>query len=214
MKTVGEILKAARLEKNLSLGDISRETRITAKYLEAIEANDFDKLPPATFTKGFMQNYARCVGLDPPNVLAIFRRDYDLDERGRIIPRGLSEPVRSPINWFTPTTTTITLTAAIGVLVLAFFVRQIIQFQSAPDLVITSPTEKAAVISPVHVTGTTNPEASVTINQHPVTLDDKGVFTTDITLTQGEHTLVIISTGKGGKARTVQRVITVDKLPP
>ena len=209
MKTVGEIIKAARLEKQMTIEDISHETRINVKYLEAIEANDFDTLPPATFTKGFMQNYAKYVGLDPKNILAIFRRDYDSDERGRIIPRGLAEPVRNPINWFTPTTTTIALSVAFGVLILGFFIRQIIAFRSAPSLEISAPVSGTTLASPVTVIGKTHPQASVTINTRPVTVGENGEFQDEVPLTGGEHTLVITATSRSGKSRTIQRVITI-----
>lgn len=212
MKTVGELLQEARLEKKLSLEEISRDTRINVKYLKAIEANDFAALPAATFTKGFMQNYAKCVGLDPKTVLAIFRRDYDSDERGRIIPRGLSEPVRSPINWFTPTTTTIALSVAFIVLILAFFVRQIIIFRSAPSLTVTAPPDQSQLQSPVLVTGTTHPQATITINNQPVTVSETGEFSSTIELTEGEHTIVVISKSRSGQTRTDQRTVVI--IPP
>jgi cytoskeleton protein RodZ len=209
MKTVGEMLKTAREKKQLTLPDISQQTRIAVKYLVAIENNNFAQLPPATFTKGFMQNYARLVNLDPKNVLAVFRRDFDQDERGRIVPRGLSEPVRSPINWFTPTTTTIALSVAFAVLIIGFFIRQLIDFNAAPSLEITEPSEQAQVQSPVTVTGKTHSQASVTINNQPVTVQEDGSFTTQLSFTEGEHTLVVTSTSRGGQTKTVQRVITV-----
>jgi hypothetical protein len=214
MKTVGEILKTARVANKLSLEDISRETRINLKYLEAIEANDFHSLPPATFTKGFMQNFAKTIGLDPQNVLAIFRRDYDADERGRIIPRGLAEPVRFSFNLFTPTTTTITLSIIFGLLIVGFFVRQIIEFQSAPVLQIDIPLEQAQVTSPVIISGKTHPQATLTVNKQPITINDNGTFSSSITLSPGEHTLVITAVGRSGKERTIQRVIFVIENPP
>jgi cytoskeletal protein RodZ len=209
MKTVGEIIKSARLEKNLTLTDISRETRINLKYLEAIEANDFQNLPPATFTKGFMQNYAKAVGLNPQNILAIFRRDYDSDERGRIIPRGLADPVRSPINFFNPTTTTIITSVVFAVIIIGFFIRQIIAFQSAPPLEISLPLENALVISPVTVSGKTHPQATLTINNQPVTVSDSGAFETTVVLTPGEHSLIITTQSRSGKTRTLERLVTV-----
>ena len=209
MKTVGEILHKAREEKGISLEEISKETKINIKYLKAIEANDFDNLPPATFTKGFMQNYAKTVGLDPENVLAIFRRDYDQDERGRIVPRGLSEPVRTSVNLFNPTTTTIALSVAIGVLIIGFFIRQIYQFSAAPNLEVTEPQESAQLASPITITGSTHPQATVTINNQSITIDEDGTFTTQMDFTPGEHTLVVVSTSRGGKERTLQRIFTI-----
>lgn len=62
--TVGERLRAARVEKGLSLEDIAAETRIPQRHLEAIEAADWLKLPAPTYTVGFAKSYAGIVGLD------------------------------------------------------------------------------------------------------------------------------------------------------
>ncbi len=212
MKAVGEILKKSRLEKNVTLESISAETKINLKYLKAIEENNFDALPPAAFTKGFLQNYAKTIGVDPATVLAVFRRDYDQDERGRIIPRGLAEPVSSRINFITPHSITIGISVLVAVVIIGFFVRQAILFNSAPPVTVYEPTENAQVNNPVSVTGKTNPEASLTVNNEPVSLDPQGNFTKSLELTQGEHIIVVIATSRSGKSRSVQRAVRVN--PP
>ncbi len=62
--SVGERLRAAREEKELSLEDIAAQTRIPRRHLEAIEAADWDRLPAPTYTIGFARSYAGVVGLD------------------------------------------------------------------------------------------------------------------------------------------------------
>jgi cytoskeleton protein RodZ len=62
--TVGELLRAAREEKGLSLEDIAAQTRIPQRHLESIEAAEWDKLPAPTYTSGFAKSYASAVGLD------------------------------------------------------------------------------------------------------------------------------------------------------
>jgi cytoskeletal protein RodZ len=66
--SVGERLRAAREEKELSLEDIAAQTRIPRRHLEAIEAADWDRLPAPTYTIGFARNYASVVGLDRAEV--------------------------------------------------------------------------------------------------------------------------------------------------
>ncbi len=61
---VGNILRAAREERGLSLKDIENETSIRALYIEAIEKGKQDVLPSEVYVKGFIRNYATFLGLD------------------------------------------------------------------------------------------------------------------------------------------------------
>ena len=67
---LGSLLKKARQKKGLSLDDIQEETKIRKKYLEAIEANNFDLLPGKVYLKVFIKGYAREVDLDYQELLA------------------------------------------------------------------------------------------------------------------------------------------------
>lgn len=209
MKTVGQILKEARQKQNVTLKQVSQETKIGIHYLKAIEANDFNTLPAATFAKGLMQNYAKAIGLNPATILAIFRRDYDLDDHGKIILRGLTEPNRARLSLFTPSTLVIGGTFIIGLMITAFFVRQIVVFVSAPSLTITSPIEADQVLNPVSIAGVTSSQAVVTINNQPVIVNEDGIFNYSLNLSEGDHTIVVTTTSRSGKQRTLQRHITV-----
>ncbi|HEY6663212.1 MAG TPA: helix-turn-helix domain-containing protein [Sphingomicrobium sp.] len=66
--SVGERLRAAREQKELSLEDIAAQTRIPRRHLEAIEGADWDRLPAPTYTIGFARSYAGVVGLDRAEV--------------------------------------------------------------------------------------------------------------------------------------------------
>ncbi|OGV91346.1 hypothetical protein A3A66_03010 [Microgenomates group bacterium RIFCSPLOWO2_01_FULL_46_13] len=209
MRTVGELLKEARLKRKLTLADLSRQTRIQEKALKAVEENNFQNLPPATFVKGFVQNYARVVGVNPKTVLAIFRRDFIEDKLGRVMPRSLVEPIQQSM--FTPRTTGLLLLGLLGLFIIGFFVRQVYVFTAAPRVTVTAPVEGAVVRSPIVVEGETVTDAMVAINNKEVVVDSQGKFRTELQLSLGEHTIVVVATDRRGKARTVQRVITVEE---
>jgi cytoskeletal protein RodZ len=61
----GGMLRAAREERGLSIAELARRTRISARVLSALERSDSSALPPAVFVRGFLRTYAREVGLDP-----------------------------------------------------------------------------------------------------------------------------------------------------
>jgi cytoskeletal protein RodZ len=62
MSSVGELLQEARLAQQLDLTAVSERTRISVRYLEAIEANDRKVLPSGFFYKSFVDQYARFLG--------------------------------------------------------------------------------------------------------------------------------------------------------
>ena len=62
--TIGEQLRFAREERGISLREISDQTRISVRYLELIETNDYKRLPGGIFNRSFVKAYARSVGYD------------------------------------------------------------------------------------------------------------------------------------------------------
>lgn len=84
--TVGERLREARERQKVSLHAIAEKTNISVRFLDAIEKNQFEKLPGGIFTRGFIRSYAAQVGLDPDGTVAQFlsdepgQRDDDIDE--------------------------------------------------------------------------------------------------------------------------------------
>jgi len=66
---VGTLLKQAREDKNLTVPEVSRSTRIPVRSLEALELGTYESLPGEVFIKGFLRSYARAVGLSPEDVI-------------------------------------------------------------------------------------------------------------------------------------------------
>src|SRR5918999_116851 len=60
----GEELRLAREARNITLRQISDQTRISIRYLEAIEANDYKRLPGGIFNKSFIKAHAKEIGFD------------------------------------------------------------------------------------------------------------------------------------------------------
>ena len=64
LPSVGERLRLAREQKDMSLEDLASETRIPFRHLESLEEGAWDRLPAPTYTIGFAKAYAGIVGLD------------------------------------------------------------------------------------------------------------------------------------------------------
>lgn len=72
----GRVLAAARAELKLSVADVSQQIKYGAKQIAAIEADDYAKLPGATFVRGMIRSYAKLVQIDPaPLLVDLGRRD-------------------------------------------------------------------------------------------------------------------------------------------
>lgn len=64
METIGEILKNAREKKGIKIEKLEETTHIVARYIEALENNEFDKLPGEIYIKGFIKNLSDKLSLD------------------------------------------------------------------------------------------------------------------------------------------------------
>lgn len=71
-ETIGGRLRQLRIERGLSVQDVSDVTRISISNIRAMEAQDFMDLPADTFTKGLLANYARFLGQDPEETVELF----------------------------------------------------------------------------------------------------------------------------------------------
>src|SRR5215475_6603420 len=95
--TFGERLKRERELREVSLEEISKGTRIAERFLEALENEQWNKLPAGVFGRGFVRSIARYLGLSEENLLA----EYDL-ARGESAnppsPRP-EERIPSPPKW-------------------------------------------------------------------------------------------------------------------
>lgn len=86
-KTIGEVLRLARINQGLSLEELQRKTDIQLDMLEALESDDFDKLPSPFYARSFLRKYAWAVELDENLVLdaydsgsMITYEEVDVDE--------------------------------------------------------------------------------------------------------------------------------------
>jgi cytoskeleton protein RodZ len=61
---IGNSLREARLRQQLDFPEIEQQTKIRSKYLKALEDEQFELLPAATYVKGFLRNYADALGLE------------------------------------------------------------------------------------------------------------------------------------------------------
>ena len=102
----GELLKREREMREISLNELTKATRVSPRLLEALENEDWSKLPGGVFNRGFVRAIARYLGLSEEHFLA----EYDLAHGEYLVavPTPPPNPIPSPSKWL----------VALGVLVL------------------------------------------------------------------------------------------------
>jgi cytoskeletal protein RodZ len=93
--SLGEQLRRAREARGVTLREVSEQTRITMRHLEAIEADDIKALPGGIFNKSFIKSYARYVKF--PEARAVELYEHTLRERGLHTEEVATSPQRSRI---------------------------------------------------------------------------------------------------------------------
>src|SRR5215217_2112765 len=89
MPSIGETLREARMRQRLDIADVESRTKIRAKYLRALENEEFGMLPGPTFVKTFLRTYAEALGLDPQVLVEEYRATYESrDEIDNLQPLG------------------------------------------------------------------------------------------------------------------------------
>jgi cytoskeleton protein RodZ len=88
MPSIGETLREARMRQRLDIADVEMRTKIRAKYLRALENEEFGMLPGPTFVKTFLRTYAEMLGLDPHVLVEEYRAKYERDDDLELQPLG------------------------------------------------------------------------------------------------------------------------------
>ena len=114
---IGEQLRLAREGRGIPLREISDQTRISMHYLEAIESNDYKRLPGGIFNRSFVKAYARYVGYDEKAAIEGYTRYMrDSGDSGEEVA---TTPYHSKVYTDAPATRSPVLTVVLAIVILA-----------------------------------------------------------------------------------------------
>ena len=112
--TFGERLKRERELREVTVDEIASATRIAPKFLEALENEQWNKLPGGVFGRGFVRSIARYLGLSEENLLS----EYDL-ARGETAPPAEQKPeerIPSPPKWLPAAALVVLIVLIVGLI--------------------------------------------------------------------------------------------------
>src|SRR5436190_15380278 len=88
MPEIGETLREARMRAKIDVSEVEAATKIRAKYLRALENEEWDLLPGPTFVKTFLRTYADYLGLDSRLLVEEYRQRYERPSAHDLTPFG------------------------------------------------------------------------------------------------------------------------------
>src|SRR5271154_5955747 len=163
MAEIGETLRDARMRAHIDVSEIEAKTKIRAKYLRALENEEWGLLPGPTFVKSFLRTYAQALGLDAKALVEEYRLNYERPSEAALEPivsspqHGRSRapgPGRSPIG---PSRGYLALVGVVGVVIVLLIVGLVAGGggSSSPP----APTTVSSHSPSTHVRGATAPSA-------------------------------------------------------
>lgn len=203
-ETVAEQLRRTRQSNNLSLQEVSKKLNIKIEYLDALEKNQYNKLPKGVYGKTFLREYCDFLGLDYKSLVKKLEKNSpssrgDVFERKVVSKRQL---ITLPL---------VIRNAIIGVLIiscLAYLVFLLRDMVSPPFLEIDHPpSDFITNEATINIMGRSEPESEVIINGQSVLLDTAGEFSREIFLRPGLNQIVITASKKYSQSATVTRQI-------
>ncbi|HKH17118.1 MAG TPA: helix-turn-helix domain-containing protein [Solirubrobacteraceae bacterium] len=90
MPEIGYQLRETRMRNRIDIADVEAATKIRAKYLRALENEEWDLLPGPTFVKTFLRTYADYLGLDARNLVEDYRARFERPAAQELTPFGTS----------------------------------------------------------------------------------------------------------------------------
>ncbi|MBX4205928.1 helix-turn-helix domain-containing protein [Candidatus Microgenomates bacterium] len=206
MKTIGQILKEARLTKSFSKSHLEGLTKIKKDFIEAIEEEQWHLLPEYPVVRGFVKSMADSLDMNSDQALAFLRRDYP-PQKATVNPKP---DVGTKFIW-TPKLTFLTGMAVVLVIVLGYLTLQYVGFISPPKLEVAKPTESEVILSsPTEVDGVTDPGVTIKINNQPTLIEDDGSFKALIEVNSNTNKVEVVATSRSGKVTSVIRNIKVE----
>jgi hypothetical protein len=126
MTDIGQTLREARMRSKIDIADVEASTKIRAKYLRALENEEWSLLPGPTFVKSFLRTYAQYLGLDARLLVEEYKRRYERpnEPESFAAPRRDRERRKAPASVPTPpllSPTTLSIGAVVVVILVLLF---------------------------------------------------------------------------------------------
>lgn len=209
--TLGDRLRLLRDDAGVSVEDVGKKINVNPKYLTAIEESRYRDVPGLVYARQFVRRYAEMLETDVDMAMSIFEQEYVVVTKAKPNDRPLlTQRVSTEFHWSRRHARLIAA-SIIVILVLGYIGVQAAKNFLPPQLHVSEPTRDISTKSvTIVVAGTTDQNATVTINDQDVQTSGDGKFRESIDLHIGLNTLKISAIKKHSSARIVTRQVIVE----
>lgn len=99
MPELGKSLSEARVARGLTLEDCERDTRISKRYLDALEREDWRIFPAPVYSRAFLRTYAQYLSLDPQELMRKMQASVEEPASIKPLPEIRPTPATGAMNW-------------------------------------------------------------------------------------------------------------------
>lgn len=198
-QTLGEKLKGIRENSGVSLNEIAKATKVRKVYLEMLENGEFEKLPPDVYVRGFLNSYARYLGIEAGDVMKLYEKERGIHKNIKKFqePREKGRKFKIPSITITPKVFAVATFAIFIIAGITYFYKEIGKFSQEPRLVVVQPSNNLSVEgNSIDIVGISEKDTQVTINGQPVFVNESGEFKETISLQQGLNELEVKAVNK------------------
>jgi transcriptional regulator with XRE-family HTH domain len=100
MPELGKTLSQARVARGLTLEDCERDTRISKRYLDALEREDWKVFPAPVYSRAFLRTYSQYLNLNPNDLMRLFHAQTSPEPEFKPLPEIHQAPATGNMNWF------------------------------------------------------------------------------------------------------------------
>lgn len=210
-ETLGERLRQLREERRLTLAEVARSISVPEKHLAAIEESRHSDLPGLVYAQNFVKKYAEFLSLPAPAAVLRLKEEYQVvrgrrQEQPRLVPRANTD-----FPWYVRHGRFV-MAAVVLALVGSYLVWQAVHLIRPPLLEVLQPAaDMSTRITRMTVSGRTESEATVKINNQQTEVGADGTFVDTIDLQPGLNVLKVTASRKYSQTAVVERRVLVER---
>lgn len=211
---MGERLRKVREEAGVTLQEAADDTSIRLAYLEALENGNFQDLPGPVYIENFLKRYAEYLKVSPDFVIDLYKHQVQKAVKNKYRTKWPLSDSR-PRAIITPRILKLVGIGLIVLIGLGYIGFEVMRIFSPPQLSVSNPADNLTVSTvTVPVTGSTEPDITLTVNGKQIYVDEAGDFSEVVSLQAGLNVITVSAVKKRSKPTVITRRILLDTDQP